>query len=174
MSGLYPDAHLDTAQVSPSDAAVTLRSLARRYTSALVVPGEDAHPDDLFHRRPAPAQLSAIEHAVCAAGGLGALGVALRQALVEDDPAVEVPPLSAPPPVPGGGMEAADAVARVGDAGGALAEVIERTPGTEWSRPAHAGATRLSALDIVRGAVELSIHHLRAIERTIADVARGV
>jgi hypothetical protein len=170
MSGLYPTSAVDSGHVSPIDAAVTMRSLRRRFTAALVPPGDDDRPDDVAHRRPADGGLSAVEHAAWVGSALPQLGEALRLVLIEASPPVGLPRLDPDPPVDGGSLPAVDVVARVAAAAEPLADAIDDVPGGDWVRTGRAGAVTVTALDLVRGAVELAIHHLRAAERTMTQV----
>jgi hypothetical protein len=170
MSGLYPTSAVDSSRVSPTDAAVTMRSLRRRFTAALVPPGDDDRPDDVAHRRPADGGLSAVEHAAWVGSALPQLGEALRLILISADPAVALPSLEPHPPVDGGALPAVDVVARVADAADAVAGAIENVAGDDWVRAGHGGGATITALDVVRGAVELAIHHLRAAEQTMTRV----
>ncbi len=172
MSGLYPTSGVDSSQISPSDAAVTLRSLRRRFASVLATPDDDDRPDDVLRRRPAGGGLSAMEHAAWVAGALPALGDALRRVLVESDPAVEVPPLEPQPPVAGGDRSSAETVAAIDAATGPVADAIAGVPGDDWRRGGLMNGQVVTALDLAHGAVQLGIHHLRAAEQTIREVVR--
>jgi hypothetical protein len=170
MSGLYQTPEVDSSHVSPTDAAVTMRSLRRRFTAILVPPGDDDRPDDVVHRRPADGGLSAVEHAAWVAQALPELGEALRLVLIGANPFVDVPRLDPDPPVEGGSDPAADVAARVGTTAEPVAEAIDNVPGGDWVRTGRAGGATVTALDLAQGAVELSIHHLRAAERTVTQV----
>ncbi len=170
MSGLYPVSEVNSNTVSPTDAALTLRSLRRRFTATLVPPGDEDRPDDVVHRRPADGGLSAVEHAAWVALALPELGEALRVALIGTNASVSLPALEPQPPVDGGDLSAVDVVARVAAAAEPLSDAISGVPGPEWSRTGRANGTTVTTLDIARGAVELAIYHLRAAERTVRRV----
>jgi hypothetical protein len=171
MSGLYPTPEVDSSHVSPADAAITMRSLRRRFGGILVPPGDDDRPDDVVHRRPAGG-LSAVEHAAWVAQALPRLGEVLRTMLIGTNPSVDLPPLDPDPPGEGSEDPAADMVARVAAAAEPLADAIDKVPGGDWVRTGQAGGATVTALDVAQGAVELAIHHLRAAEATVAEVLR--
>ena len=62
--------------VTPSDAAVALRSYPRRYRAVLVRPDNEDRPDDVV-RRPASDGWSALDHAAHVAASLTAAAEAL-------------------------------------------------------------------------------------------------
>ncbi len=163
-------AAFDTSQVSPSDAAVTLRSLRRRFREALARPGVLEAPGDPLRRRPADGGLSPAEDAAWTAAALSAINRALRQALVETDPTVELPAVDVPPPVHGGGGDPDALVSAVGDAADALADTISGVSGPDWTRVAQSPGP-VTVLDMARLAVRISVEHLRAAEEALTQVA---
>jgi hypothetical protein len=171
MSALYASSGIDDSQVSPSDAAVTLRSLPRRFGVALALPEEEQRPDDVVHRRPASGGLSAIEHAAYTAAALPQLADALRLVLTRDNPDLTVPPLEAEPPS-GASGSVDEVINRLAGAAESLAKDISNVSGPEWTRTGRVDGQSVTALDLVRGAVQLAIFHLRAAERTVSEVVR--
>ena len=172
MSGFYPASGVDSSQISPGDAAVTLRSLPRRFASELATPDDDNRPDDVVHTRPRAGGPSAIEHAAWVASALPRLGQALHRSLFETDPVIEVPPLDPPPTVDHADRSVEETVAAITAATGPLADVIDGVDGDDWLRPATLDGQPVTALDAARGAVQLGIYHLRAVERTLREVVR--
>jgi hypothetical protein len=167
----------DTSKVSPWDAAVTLRSFPRRFRTALTLPEDEQRPDDVVHRRPHAGVLSAAEHAAWTASAIREVDTEFRKVMIEHDPELDLPPVDVAPPV-AGGEDPTDAVlARLESAATSLADRIGDVHGEEWSRtgrlPGSDGA-KVSALDVVRLSVQIGVEHLRAAERTVADVAREV
>jgi hypothetical protein len=172
MPALYPGSGLDDSQISPSDAVATLRSLPRRFAAVLTLPEESQRPDDVIHRHPASGGLSAIEHAAYVARALPHLADALRLVLTRDEPEVAAPPLE-PEPGSGAGPGSADEVVNdIATSAEALAYEIGNVAATDWTRTGRLHGQKVTALDIVRGAVQLAIYHLRAAERTLAEVVR--
>jgi hypothetical protein len=170
MSGLYPASGVDSSQISPSDAAVTLRSLPRRFASVLATPDDDDRPDDLLRRRPQSGGLSAIEHGAWAAAAQAGIAQALRRVLIEADPTIEVPPLEPAGAVDGGDRSSADTVAAIAASAGPLADMIDGVAGDDWLRSGQLDGQPVTALEVARGAVELSVYHLRTAERTVREV----
>jgi hypothetical protein len=173
MSGLYPTSGVDSRQISPADAAVTLRSLPRRFASELATPDDD-RPDEVVHRRPPGGGLSAIEHSAWVASGLPRLGQALHQVLFENDPVIEVPPLVPVPPLEHAHRSVPETVEAIAANARPLADVIDGVDGDDWLRPATLNGQKVTALDVAHGAVQLGIYHLRAIERTLREVAGDI
>jgi hypothetical protein len=164
----------DTSQVSPSDAATTLRSFARRFRAALRPPddSDEGRTDDALHRRPADGGLSAIEHAAWTATAIAQVNEAFRRVMIEDDPLIDLPPIDVSPPVDGDSDSVDAVVARIEAAGEQLASAITNVHGTEWTRTARVGDRQITALEVVRHAVRLGVEHLRAAELTVAQVVR--
>jgi hypothetical protein len=153
----------DTSRVSPSDAIVTLRSLRRRFAEAF----DQAEDAEVLSRRPAGG-LSPLEHVVWTATALEAIGSALGRVLVADDPAVTLPAVEPSGPVGGATGGAATVLARLGDVAHDVADAMAEVHGDTWTRTGRAPTGEVTALDIARLAVRVSVEHLRATERTLA------
>jgi hypothetical protein len=167
----------DTSKVSPWDAAVTLRSFPRRFRAVLSLPEDERRPDDVVHRRPQAGGLSAAEHAAWTALAIPQVETEFRKVILEDDPEVYLPPVDVGPPVAGGEDPTDDLLARLESATTSLADRIGDVHGDEWSRIGQLpgpDSKKVSALDVVRLSVRIGVEHLRAAERTVADVAREV
>jgi hypothetical protein len=171
MSDLYPTSGVDSSQISPSDAAVTLRSLPRRFASVLATPDDDDRPDDVLRRRPQSGGLSAIEHGAWVAAAHPGIAQALHRVLIETNPTIEVPPLEPDGPVDGGDRSSADTVAAIAASTGPLADLIDGVAGDDWLRSGRIDGQPVTALDVARGAVQLGVYHLRTAERTVREVA---
>jgi len=161
----------DTSQVSPSDAAVTLRSLRRRFNEVLTRPAVVEAPGDPLHRRPADGGLSPVEHAAWVATALPAVDRALRQVLVESNPEIDLPPVDVPAPVEGGDLDAHAVVEVLGDAADALAGTIAGVNGADWTRTGHSQDGPVTALDVGRLAVRIGVEHLRGAEQVLSPGA---
>lgn len=164
-------APLSTDNLSPSDAAVAVRSFPRRFRGVLARPEDDAaeaaqaDPDELA-RRVGPDGRSAADHLIAADGVLAVLDRALEQVL---HPAVrdlrgarwddEHTPLH-------GLLDRFDQTAA------GCADRIDAVPTDDWARQvrvADADAD-VGVIDLVREAVDVVAGHLRSAERTIAAV----
>jgi hypothetical protein len=160
--------------LSPSDAAVALRSLPRRFRAALAAPSGEDRPDDLAHRPGADGQ-SPADHLVAATTAMASMHRTLDQVLVHDDPEV---PRSAPEPGPVGGAAGSrpveDLFADLGDEAGSLADRVAGVAAEDWRRSAHTpDGTTVGALDLVAEAVGTAVDRLRAAEATMAELRRS-
>lgn len=152
--------------VGPADAALTARTLPRRYRNVLARPDDDETPDDPATRRPPDGGLSALEHAALAAEVLSLAAVALRRVPVEDEPVVS---LVAPEPGPQWSVEVV--LVRLAAAATHLAEAVEALRGEAWAQPCILDEDgRVTALDVARVGVHAGVHHLRDAARVIEQV----
>jgi DinB superfamily len=153
-----------------------LRSFPRRFTAVLARPDDEDRPDDVLHRRPKSGGLSAIEHAAWVAAGIAQVGKAFAAVMYLDDPAVSLPALDPEPPVGTDvvGVDPDSVVATIRAAAVALAGAIEQAPKDGWNRTGHAADEPVSALDVVRFAVHLGVHHLRLAEQIITEVVHDL
>lgn len=170
MSSGCPVCGFDGSQVSPSDAATALRSFPRRFAAVLAGPFDEDRPADVLHRRPAAGGLSAIEHAGWVAAGIPQATEAFAAVMYQDDPAIALPALDPAAAVGADELAPAAVVAAIKVAGDALAGAIEQAPKDGWNRTGHARTEPITALEVVRFAVHLGVHHLRLTERTIDAV----
>ncbi len=169
-------AGLDVSRVAPSDAAVTMRSLPRRFRSLFATPADDpgeGAEDDLAHRV-GPEGRSAADHLAVVVRSLALLERALDQVLIHDRPVLHPAVVDeAARTWEAGEQVVGGLLAELAERSQALAARIERTPAGDWSRRgAVAGDGEVSALDLVREAVRTAVDHLHAAERVLA-VVRG-
>lgn len=162
------------SSVSPSDAAVTLRSLPRRYRSVLQ-PLDDPQVEE-WAERVGPEGTSALDHLVQASRGITLLHQALRQTANGEQP----PTL--PPAVldegarawdtPGGATVEAE-LDLLAEEAEAMATTISDLPGSAWNKTATVagGAGELTALQVVQEAVRTGVTHLKAAQQAF-DAAR--
>lgn len=170
-------ASLPTDHLSPSDAAVAVRSFPRRFRGVLARPdetddGQQADPDELA-RRIGPDGRSAADHLLAADGVLALLDRTLEQVRSDDDPVLhpavadlrgswwddEHTPLPA----------LLDQLEHTAER---CADRIDAIATDDWGRQARvadADAT-VGVLDVVREAVDVVAGHLRSAERTITAV----
>jgi hypothetical protein len=157
----------------PSDAAVALRSLDRRYRAAFAGQEDDEAPDDLAHR-PGPDGWSALAHVVAAARGIATCAGALTEVLSEESPRLEPaaidPDRKPADPAPTGTVD--ERISELAWEADALADLVDRTKGTRWARVGVvAGQQRtIGADDIVRAAVAVGVEHLRGAEQVLEAV----
>ncbi len=156
--------------VSPSDAAVALRSFPRRYRAVLTLPDDNEAFDPL--RRPGADGWSAVAHAWWAALAFDAATEALHQVLIHDHPDVSEPAImpASPPPVDDPNDAVLDRLTRAAE-GLAVAIDNARSGSDQWNRTGRLrDGSEVSALDLVRTAVHQGVHHLRAIEKVLKEV----
>jgi hypothetical protein len=135
----------------PRDAVVALRSLGRRYHAVFAGLGEDESPDALAVR-PGSDGRSALDDVTAATEAVASGARDLERILG----------LSAGTVAGGGGASVDEAVDELARVAGALADRIEHVSADDWARG--------DALPTLWSAVDTAIEHLRAAERTIAEV----
>lgn len=125
---------MDLSKLAPSDIAVTLRGLERRYRGLFAGIGEDESPDDVARR--VVDGWSPIEHIVAAAWGIAAADRALAAILTEDDPVLDpddvVPERRPKPGAVSGTLH--ERLAELGLEANAAADRVEATGAREWER----------------------------------------
>jgi hypothetical protein len=143
----------------------------------LAVPGDAEQSDGIFRRRPHPSTWSALEYTAHVADVLDHAGPAIRRIVTEDEPTFT----GADHPFPGGNDERAvqqdyngqDRVEVLGwlDLTCAdLASILDSVSPDDWRRIGHFPFGDRDALTVARGAVHEGSHHLRDVQRVLADV----
>jgi hypothetical protein len=145
---------VDPSTISPSDAAVAIRSYPRRWRGAFAVVEDEEQGQDLL-RRGDPSALDLLGRAVACLRGTDGW---LRTTLVSDRP--ELTPW---PAAPDGSLDELDAAAD------ALAGSVEAVDADAWQRTARLSGRELTALDLVRQAVVSVSDDLREAERTLRE-----
>ena len=160
--GFQPDS------VTPSDAAVALRSYPRRFRSVLVRVDDEDGADVV--RTPADDGWSALDHGAHVAVSIQAAGEALRIVSIDDgDPLVAYAPERRVDAQP-----VDDVLAAIEAAADAAAAQVERVSGSDWDRRGRLDdGTNATALEIARHAVHEGVHPLRAAEGAIAQAVSG-
>ena len=134
----------------PSDAAVTLRSLNRRFRGLFTGLGDDESPEALAVRPGADGR-SATDHLVAATDAVVVAGHELDGALGARG--------TGPAPVGTTLGDHLDDLARIA---GTLAERVEHTSADEWAAS--------GALPSLWAAIDTALSHLKQAERTLAEV----
>lgn len=165
---------MDLSTLAPSDAVVALRGLERRYRALFAGLGEDESPDDVA-RRPAANGWSALEHVVAAARAIDAAERALQAVLTRDTPLIDAadvdPGARAKPGTPTGTLH--ERLAELGLEANGLADRSEGVAAKDWDRWGlldDSSSRRVTALDILRAAVDAGVTHLRAAEYVLDEV----
>jgi hypothetical protein len=163
---------MDLSKLTPNDAAVTLRGIERRYRALFAGLGDDESPDDVAHRR--VDGWSAIDHVVAAARALSAADRSLAKVLTTDGPsldAADVDPQSRPV-APTGTVH--ERLSEVGYEAHALADRIAGVSAGDWNREGFVSDgqdRRVTALDLVRTAVNAGVTHLDGARKVLAAVS---
>jgi hypothetical protein len=154
--------------LSPSDGAVALRSLPRRFKAVLGF-DDDESPDDLVHR-PGPDGHSAVDHAAHVARSLALIGEALRQVVTVDEPVLHPGVIDeSAREWPAGHPDSTEEVlALLEREATQLADQVDRVAPDDWTRKGRiAGGGLVTALDLMREAVRTGVDHLHAAESTL-------
>ena len=156
----------------PSDAAVALRSLPRRFGALFSGLGEDESPDALAVR-PVADGTTGLGHLVAAIRAVTWGAHALDRTLISDDPELEPLALAtAGSPAPGGTV--AERLAELGWEAEALADRVDRASADEWGRRAQVtGAGTVSAADVLWQVVDAAIASLKSAERTLTEARQA-
>lgn len=156
----------------PSDAAVALRSLDRRFRGLLAGRTEDESPDDLACRIGRGGR-SALDHVVAATRTITFLGRALEQIIIEEAPVLHPAVLDSSArewPEAAGSVD--ERVSELGWEADALADKVARVPAADWGRRAAVAGhdATVSALDVLWDAVDSAVGHLKAAEQVLGEV----
>ena len=156
----------------PADAVVALRSLDRRFRGLFAGLREDERPDDVAHRAGSEGR-SALDHVVAATQAVTGLGRDLERVLVEDEPELAAVGAAVPNPVEHGDGSVDQRLAELAAAAEALADRADRAPARDWARVGRSGdGSTIAAAAILWAAVDGALTHLKAAERTLAEVRR--
>jgi hypothetical protein len=165
---------LDLSHLSGPDAAVAMRSYGRRFRQAILPLDDDPDAEELAQRI-GPDGHSALELVVDTTHTWVLLAQALHQVVVQDGPVLHPGVLDAHERVWDGppAVSLHDALTRLEDEAGALAEAIEHIHSPDWSRTATvAGGAAVTALDLAKEAVRTGADNLRLVVSTLASVRR--
>lgn len=153
----------------PSDGAVALRSLPRRFRGAFAGLGDDESPDALAVRAAADGT-TALGHLVAATRAVSTTSRSLQQVLVTDDPVVD--PITLDATAPGGTLE--ERLSELGWETDALADLVDRVSADAWGRRAMVGGTQAaSAADLLWLGIDAAVDRLKVAERTLAEVRQA-
>lgn len=164
------------AKVSPADAAVTLRSLPRRFRGALQPIDDDQV--EAWAEQVGPSGTSALDHLVQAARGITTLHQALRQVLNASEPPVLAPAVldESARDWDGGPSTSVDAeLDLLAEEAEAMAATVEGAPGKAWAKTATVagGGGELTALQVAQEAVRTGVEHLKAAQAAFDQARRA-
>jgi hypothetical protein len=156
--------------VSPSDGAVALRSLPRRFRAALR-PTDDDNFDE-FAQRVGSSGRAPLDYLVDANRSLPYLQQALEQVLRDESPVLPPAVLDASAREwPGAAGSLVDELGHLETEANAFADRVSRVASGDWTRTATvAGGGEVTALEILDEAVRTAIADLRAAETTMNEV----
>lgn len=166
------------SSLSPSDAAVALRSFPRRFrdaSSAAVVDLDDEVDQDEIDEvsnRPGADGWSGVDHVAAAAGRVDAAGRTLRSVLVSPTRPIDealVTDGADETPTHSGHLE--HELDRLDETCSGLAEQIESADADQWlvTRPTT-GSGSANPLEVVQTTVGVTLDHLRSLERVLREV----
>jgi hypothetical protein len=163
----------DLDRLSPQDAAVTLRSLPRRFRTALR-PADDDNFDELAERV-ASSGHAPIDHLVDADRTLTLLQRALEQVLHQDEP-VLAPAVTDPGARdwPAARCDLDTELGHLATTANGFADAVDRVPARDWGRTGTVagGGRSVDALALLREAIRTAVSDLRAAQRDLDEVRR--
>ena len=165
---------MDTSALSPSDAAVALRSFPRRFGAILGAEASDGIPDEV-QQAPGPGGRSAAELLGDTNRTLALLERAFQQTLIETQPTLHRATMHRADRdfELGAGPTAEAGLAELSDLARRFAERVEAVPADDWARPATlVGGDEVTALDLVSEAVSTAADNLREL-RELAQTMGG-
>jgi hypothetical protein len=163
---------LDYDTILPPDAVVAVRSYPRRYAELMPPRDDDEKPDGVIRRRPAPDVWSALEYAAHVVDVFDDLAdivkkiasgkyTTLDHGLDPDQAAVDSRYNQ---------MDREDVLTRLKASAENMAKVIANVPNDAWRRSATFSFGERDALIMARNAVHEGYHHLRDIQKVLAQV----
>lgn len=164
---------MDLSKLTPADAAIALRGFERRYRGLFAGLGDEESPDDVARRQ--VNGWSAIDHVVAAARAIAAADRALGAVLTSREARVAPEDVGAAPrPHPGSPTGTLhERLAELGFEAVALADRIEGAGADDWRRTVATtdpSGREVSALDIVRAAVDAAVGHLNGAQAVLSTV----
>lgn len=156
----------------PSDAAVALRSLPRRFRALFTGLGDDESPDALAHRA-GPDGTTPIGHLGAAIRLLVDGGRSVEQILVSDDPRLEPLDGSALPAGSDAAGSLEERLAELATAAASLADRVDAVSAADWSRQGRLGTVAVTAADRLWEVVDSGVAALRAAETTLDESRRA-
>lgn len=166
-----PECGLDYDTISPSDAAIALRSFPRRYREALAVLEGDDRRDALLRRRPEPTVWSALEYTAHVADMEDAMAGVISRMTRETHPTLDFP--DADERAAEAGYNELDPTAvldHLASACEGAATAVAAVAPADWTRTAAFPWGDRDALTMARNAVHEGSHHLRDLNRVLSEV----
>ena len=165
---------IDLSKLSPNDAVAALRSYPRRFRSALSPITGDERIEEMA-QQVGPDGESAVDQTAHLVRTWTVLREALRQIQVNDTPVVHgavIDPAQRDWESPVR-ETVASVLDQVDDEAAAFADAVAAVASGEWNRTASvAGGGTVTALEVVREAVQAGHDQLTAVEKTLAALRR--
>lgn len=163
----------DLSNLSPADAAVTMRSLPRRFREALAV--EEDEDQDALMRAVGPDGASALDHVADTGRTLALFGGAIGEVVSGRRPVLHA---ALTDPAARQWEHAATDLGGelflLAEEAGEVAGRIERTSAEQWTQVGRVvGGTELTALDLAKEAVRVGVAGLKATEAAMAAAREG-
>jgi hypothetical protein len=169
-----PECGLDYDTISPSDAAVAIRSFPRRYRDLVSSFDTDDDVEPLVRTQPRPDTWSALEYTGHVADVLDLMDDLVRRMLVEDNPRLtewDADERAAEQRY--NDQSTLRTLDRLKKAAGILAATLEKVDADDWKRVATFPYGEREVIDVTRNAVHEGAHHLRDVERGLDEVRKG-
>lgn len=170
VSYVCPVCGLDYDTISPADGIVAIRTFPRRYRAALAAAMEDETDEGIVRRRPAPDVWSALEYTAHVVDVLEATASHVREMRIKDRPMLPEPKRSHFDAISRGGGSIDAAVSHLDSAVAALVAELEKVDATDWAREAELPWGERDLLSTMRNAVHEGSHHLKDVEKVLAQV----
>jgi len=148
--------------VAPADAAVAARSFARRWRELFAAVTEHEERGSALLVESAVGDVSPVDRAARVVGAFGQAADDLERIWGQMSPALASTERNL-----AGGPSAI--VAELGRASERLARAVERFESDQWGRTGLRDGQPVTALDVLRDAVHVGSHELRACRRALAE-----
>ncbi|MEY2468419.1 MAG: hypothetical protein QOF21_1117 [Actinomycetota bacterium] len=169
-----PECGLDYGTLHPPFAINAIKSFPRRYTEALAPASPSEDNDAVIRTRPAPAVWSALEYAVHVADSAGEFAVVVQRMYDEDKPVIGFTDPDEDVIASKWNEQAKDDVlARMAGGCAELVKQAERVDANGWTRTAEFPWGERDILIMLQNAVHEGVHHLRDIDKGLAQVRGG-
>lgn len=154
----------DPAQLSPADASVAARSLARRWRE-LLTRVEELEDGEALLRRRLIGGSSPLELAGHVGDEFSRTADLLERVWAQDQPVLDEPKATS---ATADSSSVGDQVTALAAAAERLAHSIERYGPDHWDRTGVGAGRPVSALELARGTIHGGVHHLRTCGRSLA------
>ena len=163
-----PECGLDYDTISPSDAAVAVRSFPRRFAEQLHRSEGD---ESALRRRPEPTVWSALEYTAHAGDGFEFFAETVRRTRMESNPEIPFPDPDERAEAEGYNQQGIHAVLGQLEVNAIrFAEAIEAASTEDLDRTARFSWGQRDLLTMIRNGVHEGKHHLRDTERVLDRV----